>query len=874
MKYPVLLFALSAVFSLFASPLDDVLAMPRTNAPQRPLAGRLIVYPLTADTLVIAGDYDAFLNARIRENYNDRLNTAEKFEVEKKIKTFSYRFLFNFMTAEIMTEYMKEIHQKYQDKNYFRLSGDGGMLPIAANGYWINAVGMKRLPKADGRSTMQTSSAELVPFTYLRLGRPLHNGEKVSIESANGEKASFVYDDMKTISRAIKVNQVGYTANAGEKYAYLGMWLGSLGPMPTRQWEGKTFELIDGANGKVAFTGKLKLRAENQSLPRTKNRDYEMPLDGEDVLEMDFSRFTGPEGTYFIRVPGVGRSWEFRVAADAIGRAYYVQMRGLFHQRSGIAKEKKYTQWDIGADHMESWVGGFAPNDRHYKGKTSCFLNDKGEQVDVRHFEMVRATATDKKLPNVYGGWWDAGDFDRRTYHFQIVDALLAAYLLMPENFPDNQLDLPESGNGIPDIIDEAAWGVDVWRRAQNEKGGVGCWLEATSHPEAQDPVKDVQRYYLALPTRESSILYAAYAAKLARAYRKCGAEKQALLFFESAKKAWNFAMNPANACSTVFMHKPLGRLTYKEPDELPPELIFKAALNLYWLSGDPVYREMVDKAPSNAIFKQMTDSMPAYFLSELAETVKNPKEFFLLSSQYRQWVQKRADFLLGTQRELTYRNINFPLNSGWFLTLAWGNALPFQKGSYVMMAWQTTGNRQYRDAALLLADWMLGANPMGRSMTTGLGKVYPARLLSLPMYAYEDFRPEPIPGLTPYTFSGMVTYNSTSRIFCLDYAERVDHRFPGYNANLLPDSMGGQEKVDRPKCQAILLRNLPVWRRFANLEGSAVEQNEFTVWETIAPAAAAYGMLLPKGWKPPAHWKEWKPARDIRELDGFIFLP
>lgn len=42
----------------------------------------------------------------------------------------------------------------------------------------------------------------------------------------------------------------------------------------------------------------------------------------------------------------------------------------------------------------------------------------------------------------------------------------------------------------------------------------------------------------------------------------------------------------------------------------------------------------------------------------------------------------------------------------------------------------------KYRDGAFLAFDWMMGANPMGRSMTTGLGKVYPVRILSLPMWA------------------------------------------------------------------------------------------------------------------------------------------
>ncbi len=851
------------------SPLDEVLDMPRQTAPHRPLAGRLVVYPLTADTLVVAGDYNDFLNDRIRENYGPRLDRVEQFEKDRKIKHYSYRFLFNFMTAEITAEYLKDIHRKYQDRNYFTITTDQGAVPVAANGYWINAVGMKRIPRADGRRTQMTSSAELVPFAYLRLARPLRNGEKVTIASADGEKAQFTYHDRETISRAIKVNQVGYTADAAEKYAYFGMWLGDLGPLPAAAFADRNFELVDAENGKTAFTGKIKLRSNRQ---QTIHNKVPLPLDGEEVMELDFSPFTGPAGSYFIHIPGVGRSWEFRIAPDALGRAYYVQMRGLFHQRSGIAKEDQYTRWSIGPDHRESWVGGFIPNDRHYSGKEGRFFDAKNKKVNVKHFEMIKATRTEKRLPDVYGGWWDAGDFDRRTYHFLVVDALLAAYLLAPENFPDNQLDLPESGNGIPDIIDEAAWGVDVWRRAQNEKGGVGCWLEATSHPENPDPVKDVQRYYLALPTRESSLHYAAHAARLARAYRKCGAADQAKLFYESARRAWDFAMDPKNGCKASFVDKKLGPVHYAEPDELLPEMVLKAALNLHMYSPDPALRRIIEETDAKKVLHRMAENYPAYFLSELAE---NPEEFFLLASEYRQRVAKRADYLLGTQRQLSYRNINWPLDNPWFLSLAWGNALPFAKGSYVLMAWKTTGNPRYRNAALLLADWMLGANPMGRSMTTGLGKVYPVRILSLPGWAYEDERKEPIPGITPYTFSGMNNYNTTSRIFCLDFEPRKDHKFAGAYANLLPDTLGGKEaRVDRRQCQSILYKTLPVWRRFANLEGNAVEQNEFTVWETIAPAAAAYGMLLPPGWKPPADWKKWEPAHDIKELEGYIFLP
>ena len=165
--------------------------------------------------------------------------------------------------------------------------------------------------------------------------------------------------------------------------------------------------------------------------------------------------------------PGIGRSWNFEIGGDAIGMAFYTHIRGLYHQRSGIKKGPPHTNWLMGADHMESWVGGFSPNSADYdtdENKGYGYTDENGKPVKVEHFDVIRETATNIKLPDVHGGWWDAGDYDRRSYHFRIVEDLLTAYFMFPEKFADKQLDIPESGNGIPDIIDEAAWGIEVWR--------------------------------------------------------------------------------------------------------------------------------------------------------------------------------------------------------------------------------------------------------------------------------------------------------------------------------------------------------------------------------------------------------------------------
>lgn len=858
---------LAAAICAYASALDDVLAVPRKHEPPLPLAGRLKVFPLTAQYLAVAGDYNDFITARIMAAYGEKLRLAEEFERQAKIKNYSYRFICNFSSAEIVAQYMTAISAAYQKRDHFRITVNGDPCTVADNGYWVNAVGMRRLPRSDGK-VVQTTSAELVPFAYLKLAAPLKNGDRVEIESADGEKAAFIYDEDATVSYAIKVNQEGYLPDDGRKYGYLGMWMGSLGALPTADFDGREFQLCRASDHAVVFEGKVAFRSDRQSIVRGGGNQQ---LDGEAVCELDFSGFTGPSGRYYLRIPGVGRSWDFLVAPDALAQAFYIQMRGLFHQRSGIAKTAEHTRWTYGKDHPVSWRGGFVPNDRHYKGKGGRMFDSAGTKVDVKHFDMVRATATDQELPNVYGGWWDAGDFDRRPYHFQVVDALLSAYLLYPAKFADGQLDIPESGNGIPDIVDEAAWGVDVWRRAQSADGGVGCWLEAVSHPVNPDPDIDTQRYYLALPTRESTIMYCAYAARLARAYKTAGSDELARLFHESAVRAWKFANNPANTLRTSFNHPNFGVVSYAEPDEIAPEWLFKAALNLYMYDRDPAYEPVLAGAAIDSILSTVRGEHTAYFLSELVE---DDSYCFTHSKAYRAMVRDRAKYFLDAQETLAYRNVNWKTDSNYFLYLGWGAGLPFNKGSYIIMQYVISGDRRYRDSALMMADWMLGANPMGRSLTTGLGRVSPVRLLSLPMWAREPERCDPIPGLTPYTYTGMNDYSAANRVFCLIYEPRADHKFAGVYANLLPESLGGGTRMTQQECYKTIQSAIPVWRRFANLEGYAVAQNEFTVWETMAPACAAYAILLPDNWMPPPDWKSREPAADIRDIEGYIFLP
>ncbi|MDD5698369.1 MAG: glycoside hydrolase family 9 protein [Victivallaceae bacterium] len=834
-----------------------------------PIKGKLKIHFLTRDWICVVGNYNDFIRDRVKIECGAFLKKLDTGEIKER--EWSYNFYYNFNTVNVIASYRPKIKKSFENPAFFSLTDAAGRkCAFVKNSYWINAVGLMRIPKYNGE-LKRVRCAAVAHFAYLKLAQPLRPGGKYALVTQWGEKVEFTYDEPELISRTIKVNQIGYLPAAGRKYAYLGMWLAAAGPLKLDAWIGKQFYLINEQDNSTAYTGRINLRMNEQYYT---GEGKHIPLNGEQVCEMDFSEFNKP-GKYHIYVPGIGRSWSFEVSDNAVGRAFYLHIRGLYHQRSGIGKGPPFTNWVMGPDHMASWVARFSPEDADYNAseKNCGYLDQNGNPVNIDHFTVIAENRTDRKLPDVRGGWWDAGDFDRRTFHFEIVQDLLSAYFMFPEKFSDGQQHIPESGNGIPDIIDEAAWGVEVWRRAQHPDGGVGCWLEATSTPQNDNPAQDTQRYYNALPTRHSSMQYSAHAALLARAYRQCGAGDKAKLFCDSAARAFRYAINPANQIKYNWNHDIGGGKTalysYVEPPNLPAEMIFKAALNLYILTKDQYYRQFLTEKNFKVLLAGLMYPLNPFFLTEIL--LPDP-DFFRFREQYKAAVLQEVQKWSGYQERLAYRNLNFPPNHPFFTTLAWGNAIPFKKGRVLIMAYWISGLYAYRDAALLLNDWLHGCNPMGRSLPTGTGKNCPIRILSLP--SYSDGILPPLPGITPYTYTFYVEYEAFQMVFALRYPPRPDHYFNGVTVDLMPEALSKGKLLSYEETTAIMDKVYPVWRRFANIERYAVPQNEFTVWETIGPCAACLACLLPDNWKPPAEWKNEQPAKTLDEMEGYLFQP
>ena len=648
------------------------------------------------------------------------------------------------------------------------------------------------------------------------------------------------YDPAKP-SPLFKINQVGYAPDQ-PKFAYLGAWLGpKLGAWKPRWGQGSgvssqesvvrgqesgKWELVDAKTGMVAFVSPVPpvLRV----LDATTKEGT--PFTGEETYEIDFSSVTN-EGTYFIRVDGVGRSADFRIWRGAAEDAFRVHMGGLYQKRCGIAKREPYTHWTAGACHTNVVRGSFAPEE----GKIP-----KG----VRWFDIIRHNTDweNGERLSVVGGWHDAADYDRRPAHLNIVNDLCAVYLMKPSNFTDGQLAVPENANGIPDILDEAEWGLRHLLAVQQKDGGVGTWIESTGHPGPGNVAeRDPMRYAVSRATRASSLAYAAHASLLARCHESFRAK-----YLESAKRAWDFAMRSEPSSETfIVKRKRLKILTdveevyWRESTALPSASFIKAAINLGALTGEKSYLEALD-AKSREIDEDLKRNewrWGALIFAGERELGIPPQAAKLMAEWERRLLGRAKDMLGQIDQAYAYRCPWWAPGKGYWNAMGWGNCLPLRRAQTLVAAHRIKSDDAYLRGAFAALDFHNGCNPVGMTLTSGLGQVYPVSFLDLPSYV--DGIAEYVPGITPYRW----IYGMPAKAVEMVY---------------------GGDKEWASKC--------PIWRRWGNVENMTVAASEYTVWETIAPAASVCGYLLePTGTPPPVRPA---PAKDVRKLPGYWAIP
>ena len=694
----------------------------------------------------------------------------------------------------------------------------------------------------ESRTTGGVFKIDYYVYSYLEFPEPMREGEKYKITLGNGNSVEFVFDRKYTVSRAIKVNQLGYLPSAGHKRAYLGAYLYRFGPLDLSH--ANRFEIINASTGKVSFSGAIKLLEANPRFgPTKKNPDKSTrPLMyGEDVYVADFTELK-EEGVFFISVPGVGRSWPFRHTASVYGPAYYTSMRGLFHQRAGSPVRREYSPW----------TRKKAPRGPYCESDHIAFPRHVGGPKKYNRFDVIGGSIDCSSVTaEIPGGWHDAADWDSNSAHYTVVFDLLNAYAFYPERFTDRQLNLPESGNGIPDILDEARYGLEIWRHSMDERGGISGMLETWTHPKIDD---NSVRYAFAQRTRWTSLVFAAAAAQYAQLVKPFDS-KDSELFQEAAKRAYEFGVNQKNSLGKTIINartkrgkgEPYTIEWTEEKDYVNPYLLH-AKIRLYLLTKDKGYLDEVWKLAKTSQkpylwrFTRMDFSPWIYYsLLEAYDVLPG-----LVGRDWRRWFIKDANNLIAHLDSSPY-SVTWPRKQDYWL--GWGNSVMTNFNRTLFIAHKLTGEKKYRDAAILNIDFMLGANPMGMSWTTGLGYVYPVDIQHEPSEI--DGIYDPVPGITIYGITGGPVY----------------HRFrEGVWQSPIPN---GTEDFVSHKTH----RKPPLWRRWMAHPHLNVGKNEFTLQETMSSTIFTSALLMPKNWMPAESELGTEP-RKPSDLYGRWYLP
>lgn len=333
----------------------------------------------------------------------------------------------------------------------------------------------------------------------------------------------------------IRVNQVGYAPGAIKRVVVAG--IGST--------SGKAFHIIPLEGGPTAYAYGLEEPVKDT-------------VTGQDVAVADFSAFTVP-GTYRLAVEGIGASYPFRIAADVYDAVDDAALKFFYYQRCGTELPEVFAgDWKHAACHL---------------GEGAVLEDDSSKWA-------------------ASGGWHDAGDYGRYSVNTAVSLAdLLLAHDLYPTSFTDDT-GIPESGNGIPDILDEARYALEWLLRMQDpESGGVYHKLTSVNFPALLLlPEHDLMQMYFSPMSTTATADVAAVLALAARVYETLD-PAFAQLCLTAAEKAWRWLQEFEGAPG---FKNPAGMYTGEYGDNDDRDERFWAAAELYRTTGAAGYGDAV----------------------------------------------------------------------------------------------------------------------------------------------------------------------------------------------------------------------------------------------------------------------------------------
>lgn len=491
---------------------------------------------------------------------------------------------------------------------------------------------------------------------------------------------------------AVRVNQQGYLPKRAK-----------LATVVNAATEPLNWELLDAA-GAVVASGETTVKGDDQA-------------SGDHVHWVDFSSYQKPGKGFTLKV-GNDKSDPFEISEDIYDALRYDALAYFYHNRSGIALEMPYAR-------EERWARPAG----HPEDKVTC----APEETLVKA-GWPKGSSCDYTL-DVSGGWYDAGDHGK-----YVVNGGISLWTMFNQYerakhlkgdvqaLGDKKLNIPESGNGVPDILDEARWQMEFMLSMQVPEGQP---LAGMVHHKMHDsawtalglaPHEATAKRYLRPPSTAATLNTAATAAQCARIWKGIDA-KFAKRCLTAAERAWAAAeKNP----KLFAPQKDSADGGGPYDDAYVADEFYWAAAELFVTTGKKAYRDALaanehhkklknDSGEESLMNWADTDALGAISLAVVPSTLSKAER----DAQRARLIQA-ADKYLDNIAATGYRT-PFKAKSAEY---PWGsNSFVINNMLVLALAHDFTSDAKYLDGVVEGMDYLLGRNGMGQSYVTGYGE-------------------------------------------------------------------------------------------------------------------------------------------------------
>ena len=469
----------------------------------------------------------------------------------------------------------------------------------------------------------------------------------------------------------IQINQLGYRPDDEKIAVFRGEDMDS------------AFQVVDAESGEVVFEGTLLAGAKNNNTRETESAG-------------DFSELKTP-GTYKVVGEKCGESYEFTIGNDVYDEAFDAAVRMLYLQRCGEELPEEY-------------AGEFAHPVCH-DGEAVFYT----ELAVSGRADDDAPTKTVEVKTDVSGGWHDAGDYGRYVVSgAKAVADVMLAYESYPEAFGDDA-GIPESGNGTPDILDEARYELEWLLKMQNSAtGGVYHKVTCANFPETVMPEEETDQLLLSPYSNCATGDFAAVMAMAARIYQDVDSDFADTCMAASLKAV---AYLEGSESGDGFVN-PEGIVTGEYPDTKDTDERYWAYAELFKTTKDAKYEEILTESPYASIQGGLGWERVGFYAGYAYLTSD------YTNKEYAQTVVDKLEYAVNGILESAEADTYQCSLSG---TYPWGSNMSIaNNGMLLLMMDEINGNDKYESLAKAQLDYLFGNNANSYCFLTGFGSLSP----------------------------------------------------------------------------------------------------------------------------------------------------